>query len=367
MKTDSPNPDPLRSMPQRIDETARQLLAGDKGLLAIDESTSTCNRRLAAAGITADAQTRWAYRDMLITTPGLGDSISGAILYDESIRASTADGRRFVDVLTAAGIIPGIKVDTGTTDLAGHPGERVTEGLDGLRGRLQEYRALGARFAKWRAVLAIQAPGGAPAGARRPQRLPSRACMAANAQALARYAALCQEAGLVPIVEPEVLMDGDHGLAECGAVTEEVLHAVFDHMHVQGVALEAMLLKTNMVLPGTDCSTPASPAQVATATIEGLRRAVPVAVPGIVFLSGGQSGTLASARLNAMHAGERGAASPLPWTLSFSYGRALQEPALGIWHGDGSRRGAAQAALLHRARCNRAACGGTYDAAMEAA
>jgi fructose-bisphosphate aldolase class I len=350
-----------------MDETARRLVAEAKGLLAIDESPATCDRRLAAAGIAQDARIRWAYREMLISTPGLGDSISGAILQDESIRASTADGRRFVDVLGAAGIVPGIKVDLGTTDLAGHPGERITEGLDGLRARLREYRDLGARFAKWRAVFAMAAPLDGPAGAPRTPRLPSHACMAVNAQALARYAALCQEARLVPIVEPEVLMAGDHGLEACGAATQEVLRHVFAQLDLQGVALEAMLLKPNMVLPGTECAVPASPVEIAGATIACLLRAVPAAVPGVVFLSGGQSGMLASARLNAMHAWQRTAPPPLPWALSFSFGRALQEPALRLWHGDARNRAAAQRALLHRARCNRAACTGTYDAAMETA
>ncbi|MDQ2929336.1 MAG: fructose-bisphosphate aldolase class I [Gemmatimonadota bacterium] len=333
--------------------TARALVANDKGVLAMDESTGTCNKRFASAGIPQTEEARRAYREMLVTTPELGTCISGAILYDETIRQKTTDGTPIITVLIAAGIIPGIKVDLGAKDLAGHPGERITEGLDGLRGRLQAYGQLGARFAKWRAVLAIG------------NGLPSRACIEANAHALARYAALCQEAGLVPFVEPEVLMTGDHTLERCRIVTEEVLHRVFDQIAVQGVMLEGMILKPNMVLPGLACATQQSVDEVADATVRCLLRVVPAAVPGIAFLSGGQASELASARLNAMHVRFKGPTSVLPWALTFSFSRALQQPALEIWGGDEAHRAPAQRALLHRAQCNRAALRGEYTAAME--
>ena len=285
-----------------------------------------------------------------MTTPGLGECISGAILYDETIRQQKNDGTRFVRVLTDAGIIPGIKVDAGAKDMAGHPGEKVTEGLDGLRERLTEYSQMGARFAKWRAVIAIG------------DRLPSRGCIEANAHALARYAALCQEAGLVPIVEPEVLMDGEHTLQRCREVTELVLHAVFDQLFRQRVTLEGMLLKPNMVLPGSACSEQASVDEVADATVSCLLHAVPAAVPGIAFLSGGQSAELASARLNAMNVHFH---SRAPWALAFSFARAIQQPALEIWQGNEANVRAAQQALLHRARCNRAARRGEYSPTLE--
>ena len=294
-------------------DIARKLVACDKGLLAMDESTQTCDKRFAKAGIPQTEETRRAYRELLITTPGLGDSISGAILYDETIRQRKEDGTPFVTVITDAGIIPGIKVDTGAKDMAAYPGEKITEGLDGLRERLTEYFRMGARFAKWRAVFALSG------------RLPSASCIQANAQALARYAALCQEAGLVPVVEPEVLMDGDHSLQRCGEITEEVLRIVFNHLYTQRVSLEAMILKPNMVLPGLTCAKQDAVDVVAEATVNCLLRAVPAAVPGIAFLSGGQSCELASARLNAMNAR---ANSRLPWGLAFSFGRALQQPAL---------------------------------------
>ena len=285
-----------------------------------------------------------------MTTPGLGECISGAILYDETIRQQKKDGTPFVRVLTDAGIIPGIKVDAGAKDMAGHPGEKITEGLDGLRDRLTEYSQMGARFAKWRAVIAIG------------DRLPSRGCIEANAHALARYAALCQEAGLVPIVEPEVLMEGEHTLQRCREVTELVLHAVFDQLFTQRVTLEGMLLKPNMVLPGLACPEQASVEEVAEATVSCLLRAVPGAVPGIAFLSGGQSAELASARLNAMNVRFT---SRAPWALLFSFARAIQQPALEIWQGQEANVRAAQQALLHRAQCNRAARRGQYHAAME--
>ncbi len=338
---------------QGLRAAATALVAGGKGLLAMDESKGTCDKRFAKAGIPQTEEARRAYRELMVTTPDLAACISGAILYDETIRQTTTDGTPFVKVLVDAGIMPGIKVDIGAKPLAGHPGERITEGLDGLRVRLQKYGQMGARFAKWRAVIAVG------------DSLPSRACLEANAQALARYAALCQEAGLVPIVEPEVLMAGGHTLERCRAVTEEVLRRVFDELAIQRVMLEAMILKPNMVLPGLTCGTQATVDEVADATVRCLLRVVPAAVPGIAFLSGGQSGELASARLNAMHVRFRAPASPLPWALTFSFGRAIQRPALGIWGGTEARRVAAQHALLHRAECNRAALRGEYDAAME--
>ncbi len=288
---------------------------------------------------------------MIVTTPRLGDCISGAILYDETLRQKTNPGLPFAAALAAAGIVPGIKVDAGAKPLAGHPDEQVTEGLDGLRDRLAEYASMGARFAKWRAVIRI---GDA---------IPSRACIATNAHALARYAALCQEAGLVPIVEPEVLMDGDHTLARCAAVSVEVLHAVFDELDLQGVLLEGMLLKPNMVLPGLAAADQSSVDAVADATVTCLLRTVPAAVPGVAFLSGGQSAKLASARLNAMNVRFR---SRLPWAVAFSFARAIQQPALEAWHGRAENVAAAQAALFHRADCNRAARRGDYDASADA-
>ncbi len=341
--------------------TAQALMAPGKGLLAMDESVDTCNRRLAEFGIAQTEASRRRYRQLLVTAPGLGDAISGAILFDETLHQHTDDGVPFADVLRASGVVVGIKVDAGAKALAGHPGERITEGLDGLRERLHHYRSLGARFAKWRAVLAL-ADG-----------LPSRACTAANAHALARYAALCQEAQLLPIVEPEVLMDGDHTLARCADVTAEVLHQVFEQLHRQGVALEAVILKPNMVLPGLACAEAASLDDVADATLGCLLRAVPAAVAGIAFLSGGQPAELATARLNAMHLRSNShvsapAAAPhsLPWPVTFSFGRALQQPALSLWKGSDANRVAAQQALLHRARCNGAAALGAWRPALEA-
>lgn len=328
--------------------TAQALMAPGKGLLAMDESVSTCNRRLAEVGIAQTEESRRRYRELLVTAPGLSEAISGAILFDATLQQKTGDGVPFVDVLRAAGIVVGIKVDAGAKALAGHAAEHVTEGLDGLRERLARYASLGARFAKWRAVLTIG------------DGLPSRACMLVNAHALARYAALCQEAQLVPIVEPEVLMDGGHSLARCSDVTTEVLHQVFEQLHRQGVALEGMVLKPNMVLPGMACELTASVDEVAEATLSCLRRAVPAAVAGIAFLSGGQPAALATARLNAMHQ-----QANLPWPLTFSFGRALQQPALGLWAGSDSNRVAAQSALLHRARCNGAAARGAWRPAME--
>ena len=336
--------------PHGLVENARRLVASDKGLLAMDESIATCNKRFAKVGIPQTEAARRAYRELLVTTPGLGEFISGAILFDETIRQQKKDGTPFIKVLTDAGIIPGIKVDIGAKDMAGHPGEKITEGLDGLRDRLKEYFQMGARFAKWRAVFAIS------------DSIPSRACIEANAQALARYAALCQEAGVVPVVEPEVLMAGEHALDRCAELTKEVLRVVFDHLYQQGIELEGMILKPNMVLPGLACPKQETVDEVGDATVRCLLRAVPAAVPGIAFLSGGQSAELASARLNAMNLKFK---SRLPWEVSFSFGRAIQQPALEIWQGQESHVVRAQQALYHRAQCNRAARRGEYSAAME--
>ena len=336
---------------QALIDTAQALVAGDKGLLAMDESNATCNKRFAALGIPQTADARRDWRELIVTAPSLADSISGAILFDETLRQKTNAGQPFAKALEGAGIIPGIKVDTGAKALAGHPGETVTEGLDGLRERLAEYAGMGARFAKWRGVIT---PG---AG------LPSRACIEVNAHALARYAALCQEAGLVPVVEPEVLMEGGHSLARCAEITEETLHVVFAQLRSQGVLLEGMLLKPNMVLPGEACPKQESVDEVADATVSCLLRAVPAAVPGIAFLSGGQSAQLASARLNAMNARFK---SRLPWALAFSYSRAVQKPALDAWKGEAAHVASAQQALVHRTRCNQAARRGDYDVQTDA-
>ena len=337
---------------QAVIETADALMTGDKGLLAMDESNPTCNKRFAALGIPQTEGARRTWRELIVTTPGLAESISGAILYDETIRQRLHDGRPFAQALADMGILAGIKVDTGAKALAGHAGESVTEGLDGLRERLAGYSELGARFAKWRAVIAIDAG------------LPSAACIAANAHALARYAALCQEAGLVPIVEPEVLMTGDHPLQRCAEVTAQVLHEVFEQLDAQRVMLEGLLLKPNMVLPGLDCAHQDTLDDVADATVTCLLRAVPAAVPGIAFLSGGQSAELASARLNAMNWRFK---TRLPWALTFSFSRAIQQPALDIWCGEPGNLQRAQRALQHRAACNRAARRGEYTAAMDVA
>ena len=333
-----------------LNDTATMLFEDSKGLLAMDESTPTCNKRFADEGIPQTEEARRAYREMIVTTPGLSECICGAILYDETIRQHTRDGIPFVRVLEDAGIVPGIKVDMGARDLAGHPGEKITEGLDGLRDRLAEYFRLGARFAKWRAVLAIG------------EDIPSPGCIAANAHALARYAALCQEAGLVPVVEPEVLMAGDHSLERCFEVTEEVLRVVFCQIRAQGVALEGMILKPNMVVPGSTCPTQEGVDEVADATIKCLLRAVPAAVPAIAFLSGGQSAELASARLNAMNVRFK---SRMPWAVAFSYARAIQQPALELWKGLDANVPEAQQALYHRARCNRAARRGEDSLEMD--
>jgi fructose-bisphosphate aldolase class I len=336
---------------QDLESVARVLVSPGKGILAADESHPTITKRFAALGIENTEENRRRYRQMLFTTPGLSDFISGGILFDETLRQKTDDGTPFAELLARRGILPGIKVDRGTKPLAGGPHEVVTEGLDGLRERIGEYKTLGARFAKWRAVITIG------------PEIPSGSCLEANAHALARYAALCQEGGLVPIVEPEVLMDGDHTIERCFEVTEVTLHTVFAALGHQRVVPEAMLLKASMVLAGKSCPRQAGVNEVAAATIRCLRRAVPAAVPGIVFLSGGQTDVLATAHLNAMNT----KGGPHPWALSFSYGRALQDQAMRTWQGKPPLAAAAQQALHHRARCNSAARNGRYTPELERA
>ncbi len=326
----------MHSLP--LQSIARALVAPGKGILAADESFPTIEKRFKALDLPSTEENRRAYRETLFTTPGLGEFISGAILFDETLRQRSHDSIPFPTVLEQQGILPGIKVDLGVIALANFPNEKITQGLDGLRERLKTYRELGARFTKWRVVLTI--------GAGRP----SRTCIEANARRLAQFAALSQEAGLVPIVEPEILMTGDHPLERTEEVTNATLHAVFAALFDQRVQLEAMLLKPAMVLPGIDCPQPASDEEIATCTVRCLRRAVPAAVPGIVFLSGGQSPEQATQRLAAInHAGE------VPWALTFSFGRALQDPVLNAWKGNPANVPAAQAALLDRARQNSAA------------
>ncbi len=327
-----------------LQETARALVADGKGILAADESTGTIEKRLDSIQVESTEANRRDYRELLFTTPGLGDHISGAILFDETLRQDAADGTPLVQVLQDAGIIPGIKVDKGAKPLAGHPDETVTEGLDGLRERLAEYAALGARFAKWRAVYRIG------------EAIPSPAGITANAHALARYAALSQEAGLVPIVEPEVLMDGDHDIEDCEIVTEEALRTVFGELAVQDVLLEGMLLKPNMVISGAGCAEQAGVEEVAERSLQCLLRCVPAAMPGIVFLSGGQSDEVATRHLDAMNK----LPAVKPWKLSFSYGRALQAAPLKAWGGQAANLAAAQAALMKRASANGAATLGRY-------
>ena len=335
---------------QKLIDTAKALVADSKGLLAMDESYPTCNKRFAKLGIPETAELRCDYRELIVTTTGLNKSISGAILFDETIRQHLKDGTSFINALNDRGIIPGIKVDAGTVVMAGHPGERITEGLDNLRDRLKEYAQMGLRFAKWRAVITIG------------EGIPTRACIEANAQVLARYAALCQEEGIVPIVEPEVLMDGDHTMERCFEVTEQVLHTVFNQLYKQGVLLEGMILKPNMIVPGLACEKQESIDEVADATVKCLLRTVPAAVPGIAFLSGGQSSRLASARLNAINVRFK---SKLPWEVSFSFGRAIQQPALDIWHGKETNVPEAQIVLYHQAMCNLAARQGGYNDKMD--
>lgn len=332
-----------------LENVAKALVAAGKGIMAADETVPTVSKRLQALHIESTSDSRRTYREMFFTTPGVADFVSGVILYDETIRQKSSSGIPLAEVLAKQGIIPGIKVDTGAKPLAGSPEETVTEGLDGLRDRLKEYYGLGARFAKWRAVIRIT------------DRLPTSMCIGVNAQALGRYAALCQEAGLVPIVEPEVLMDGNHTIERCEEVTGAALHAVFAALYDQKITLEKMLLKPNMVISGTTCPKQASVNEVATATLRCLRRHVPAAVPGIVFLSGGQSDVVATRHLNAINTLD----TPRPWKVSFSYGRALQDPALRAWHGKAEQCKAGQSAFLHRAKCNGAAALGRYSDAME--
>jgi fructose-bisphosphate aldolase class I len=331
-----------------LESTINALLAPGKGILAADESFPTIGKRFNALDIPSTEDNRRDYRETLFTTPGLGQFISGAILFDETIRQRTKEGVPFAEFLSNQGIVPGIKVDLGTVSLANFPAEKITQGLDGLRERLVEYRSLGARFTKWRAVIAIG------------DGTPSRACVEANAMALALFAALSQEAGLAPIVEPEVLMNGDHTIARAEEIIDFMLNSVFAALFNHRVVLEQMLLKSAMALPGENCPAQSDVHGVAEATRRCLRRAVPAAVPGIVFLSGGQSAALATRRLNAICQGDDS-----PWKMSFSFGRALQDLALATWKGSSANVGAAQDSLCHRARCNSFAIQGDYSAAIE--
>lgn len=334
-----------------LEATAKAMVAKGKGILAIDESSPTIKKRFDTINLESTEENRRAYRDLLITNPGGAEFVSGMILYDETIRQSTSDGTPFAQALIDQGVMPGIKVDTGAKDFALHSGEKVTEGLDGLRDRLAEYKSLGAKFAKWRAVITIG------------ENIPSDACIEANVHALARYAGLCQEAGIVPMVEPEVLMDADNTIERCYEVTEKTLSALFSALKKLGVSIEHTILKTNMVISGKQCPTQASVEEVAQQTVDCLVKNVPAELPGIVFLSGGQSAELATAHLNAMNANN----PDLPWPLSFSYGRALQEPCLNAWGGKTENVAAAQKALLLRERCNSFACTGEYTTDMESA
>jgi len=334
-----------------IDElksVAKGLVSKGKGILAADESSGTIKKRFDSINVESKEENRRSYRELLFTTPGAEEFISGVILFDETIRQATQEGTSLPKVLEQSGIIPGIKVDAGAKDLASFPGEKVTEGLDGLRERLAEYRNLGARFAKWRAVITIGAGS------------PSQFCIDANSHALARYAALCHEAGLVPIVEPEVLMDGDHTIERCEEVTTATLKSVFSELKNHRVDLEGILLKPNMVLSGKECAVQAGADAVAEATIRCFRQTVPEEMPGIVFLSGGQSPQEATEHLNAMNA-----LGSHPWELSFSYGRALQEPVLKAWMGQSANVTKAQETFYHRAKCNGAARHGNYSPTME--
>jgi fructose-bisphosphate aldolase, class I len=331
-----------------LNATARAMVAKNRGLLAADESTSTIKKRFDVIKLESTEENRRTYREMLFTAPGVAEYISGVILYDETIRQKTKEGVPFPTYLTKNGMVPGIKVDMGAKPLAGFPGETITEGLDGLRERLAEYYQLGARFAKWRAVIDIGTG------------IPSRHAIDANAEALARYAALCQEASITPIVEPEVLMDGAHTIERCEEVTNLVLDRVFEHLFAARIYLEGMILKPNMVVSGKKCPQQATPQQVAEATVRTLKRQVPSAVPGIAFLSGGQSPTDATLHLSLMNA-----AGPLPWPLTFSYGRALQEDALNAWGGKPTGFAGGQKALSVRAKLNGLAAVGAYKGSME--
>jgi len=339
----------MNNYSHELETTAKAMVAKGKGILAIDESHPTIEKRFKSINVESNEESRRTYRDLLITTPGSADYISGMILFDETMRQSASDGRPFPQALIDQGIMPGIKVDKGAKALAGHPGELVTEGLDGLRERLAEYRKLGAKFAKWRAVITIG------------DGIPSSGCIEANSHALARYAALCQEAGIVPMVEPEILMDADNTIDLCYEVTEKTLKNLFSELAKQRVAIEHTILKVNMVISGKLCPVQAGIDEVAEKTVKCLKSAVPDALPGIAFLSGGQSPELATAHLNAMNA----AYPDLPWPLSFSYGRALQEPCLKAWAGKKENVTAAQQALLHREKCNSLACLGQYSIEME--
>jgi fructose-bisphosphate aldolase class I len=335
---------------QELIATAKAMVAPGKGILAADESYGTANKRFEKIGIPTTEEKRRAYREALFTTPGMGEFLSGVILFDETIRQATKDGKPFTKVLLEAGIIPGIKLDAGAKPLAKSPGETITEGLDDLRDRIAEYYKMGARFAKWRAVITIG------------DSIPSHCCIDTNANALARYAALCQEGGLVPIVEPEVLMDGDHTLERSYAVHHDVLKAVFDALYIQGVEPDQMILKPSMVISGQDCPQQASVEDVARWTVKCLRERVPAAVPGCAFLSGGQSDEVATAHLNAMNATFK---DQLPWKLTFSYGRALHQAALETWKGEDANVSVAQKELYRRAKCNSAASLGQYESEME--
>ena len=332
-----------------MQQTAKAMVAKGKGILAADESFPSIKKRFDSIGVESTEETRRTYREMLLTAPGMANSISGVIFFDETLRQSTAKGERFVDALNRAGIIPGIKVDTGSKPLAGFPGEEVTEGLDGLRARLQEYVKLGARFCKWRAVINIG------------PNIPTPQGIDANAHALARYAALCQEQGLVPMVEPEVMMEADHPIERCYDVSVDTLRRVFDQLADHRVALDSMILKTNMVVPGKKCADQASVQKVADLTLRALLTAVPATVAGIVFLSGGQKSEPSTIHLNAMNAMGR----QMPWPLSFSYGRALQDAALKTWGGKPESFAAGQKVFAHRAKMNGLATLGKYREEME--
>ncbi len=332
-------------------KVAQAMVEEGRGILAIDESTGTCQKRFDSIGVECSEENRRQYREMLLSTPSLGDHISGAILFDETIRQSTPAGVSFVQVMEEAGILPGIKVDTGAHPLAGHAGEKVTEGLDGLRQRLREYAKLGAKFAKWRAVITIG------------ENIPTSACIEANCHALARYAVLCQEAGIVPMVEPEVLMDGNHSLDKCYEVTLTTLRSLFDQMYEQGVLLKGAILKASMVISGSDAQQRADLEEVANTTVQCLLNSVPAALAGVVFLSGGQSAKEATAHLDVMNR-----LGNFPWPLSFSYGRALQAPSLVTWGEDTTANvAAAQLKLAHRARMNGLAATGNYESSLESA